>query len=110
MALKPRKKSRAAGWRSPVTVCIAATSDKHIVTVSDMKITTGYYSQDIGTLKLQHVHPRWRIMVSGKYGQRKQIVDPIMRGLWDLKKLVPEAEEVADICTQAYMLYAKRLA
>jgi hypothetical protein len=68
-----------------MTICIAArcagieSKGRYIVTVSDMKLTTGMYSSDMATLKLRHLSPFWKALVAGKFAQHDLIVDPLLQ-------------------------------
>jgi hypothetical protein len=70
--------------RREMTICIAARCSgngglgRHIVTVSDMKLTTGMYSSDMATLKLRHLSALWKCLVAGKFPQHRLLVDPLI--------------------------------
>jgi hypothetical protein len=85
-----------------------AEDKEYIVTVSDTKLTTGFYSSDMATLKLRHLTKRWKCLISGKFAQHRPLLDRI-RSL--LAK--PDAASYADMakaCTDAFIGENKRLA
>ena len=95
-----------------MTVCIAAKAlldDKQvIVTVSDTKITTTHYSQELGAMKICRVHEFWSTMISGRFGQSKPLTTAIKERMAEHTK--PSLQEVKTICTSVYIDEAKRLA
>lgn len=97
-----------------MTICIAAcavdkaTGKNFIVTVSDTKLTTGMYSQDVAAMKLKRVHKHWAAMIAGKFGQHNPIVMAITREL--KAESHPSLGTVADACSRVYVEEAKRMA
>jgi ATP-dependent protease HslVU (ClpYQ) peptidase subunit len=92
-----------------VTVCIAAVgSENTIITASDLKITKGYYSADIVSLKTWRIHPKWTAMLAGKISHHWPVTGELSRRLDDHKEYLEE--DVADLCTKAYISYQRKLA
>ena len=95
-----------------MTVCIAArcihNDQQHLVTVSDTKLTTGgLYSTEMATLKLRHLHQRWRVLIAGKFSQHRPLISRI------LSRLVSSADTVdfiSNVCTEEFIAENKKLA
>src|SRR5438552_1837973 len=114
MNLKPlppvrlRQNTRLA-WEPDMTVCIAAVADERaIVIATDTKITTGYYSAESVTLKLDTLLGKWWAMVSGKMAQRIPLINKLRIEIGRLSNV--GLTDVTDICTQAYIQYGRQLA
>ncbi len=110
---RPSRRERLPGRRKAVTVCIAAMckepdSDKYvIVTVSDLKITTGHYSADLVSLKTERLHKKWYGSLSGKIDQSVPVIRKIRGSLLENGYTVGE---VADVCKKAYIEHQRELA
>jgi 20S proteasome alpha/beta subunit len=116
MMPKPHKKlfslpKKRLPWRrGAVTVCIGAICEDHIITVSDTKLSTGYYSTDLGSLKIEEVHYLWRVMIAGKFSQSKPMLDRLG---WELVACGKEElllQDVVAACVRVYKDYAVQLA
>src|SRR5882762_5091030 len=100
--------------RKAVTVCIAAVcngekeKEEVIVALTDTKVTTGYYSSDIGSLKTEQLHTKWHAFHSGKIGQRLPIIEQIRGSLERSKDY--NVQEVAEQCKKAYVESQRALA
>jgi hypothetical protein len=104
----PRPKSKRLPERKAVTVCIAAIAEDCIITASDLKVTKGFYSADLVSLKYWTIHPKWTALLAGKISRHWKVTGEVYSKL-DPKKDY-RAEQVADVCTQAYITYQKQLA
>jgi len=99
-----------------VTICIAAACSEKggkdsanlIVAACDTKITTGYYSGDLVSLKSERLHKEWLVLLAGKIGQRPPVIHQIRDSL--PKEQSYSGEEVAEVCKTAYIKYQRELA
>ena len=111
MYLKPHYQSKRLPLEGPVTICIAAMTsgrrDSWMVTVSDTKLTTGIYSQELGAWKIRRLNNSWSALVAGKFGQNRPIIEAITSEMAD-KEL--DVESVTKICTRVYIGQTKRSA
>jgi hypothetical protein len=101
---------RLPSRRKAVTVCIGAICEDYIVTVSDTKLSTGYYSHELGSLKLHDIHYLWRAMFAGKVSQVQPLLSRLMGEVLSYGKDEPSVEDMADLCTRIYKEYAVQLA
>lgn len=109
----PRKFRRLSEKEKPVTVCIAARCKVDqtrycIVTVSDMKLSTGIYSGDAATIKLRHLSEQWVCLIAGSFAQHVPLLRRIREEMGDNSSI--SSGEMAKICTKAYIAENKRLA
>jgi hypothetical protein len=98
-----------------VTVCIAAigrmkdSKEEVIVGISDTKLSAGgYYSQEMGAMKVCRLHNYWFAMVAGKFSQHRAIAAIIRDQLLGNPK--PTLAELVSITTAAYISETKRFA
>ncbi len=83
--------SRPADWGFGMTVCIAAiTHERHIVTVSDQKVSLSQFSGDNLTLKSYAVYDGpWHCMIAGSdITIAEAIMDRVLLKLIDKKKIL----------------------
>jgi hypothetical protein len=106
----PRPNLKRLPRREAMTVCIAGKSalGSEIVTVSDLKVTKGFYSSDFVTLKSERIHPSWLCLISGKISGRRPFIRRLQTILEDDKTY--SAEDVAKNCTELYIEKQKQLA
>jgi len=96
-----------------MTVCIAAiclndNNEEHIVCVSDLKLSKGHYSINLGAIKFHRVHPKWVAMVAGLYAQKEPIVMSVRDALRSQEN--PMLQEVESAFTSAYQKFGRQLA
>lgn len=95
-----------------MTVCIAAICDAededYIVTVSDTKLTTGYYSSDAATLKLRNITHKWKCLIAGKFAQHRPLLTKIQDLIAECGYFSCDA--ISKACTDAFIWENRRLA
>ena len=65
-----RRKLTRRSLRKSVTVCIAAIAEyEDLVTVTDKKLSKGFYSSEDASIKRQSLTSDWATMLSGKIEQ-----------------------------------------
>jgi hypothetical protein len=118
VTLKPHQpKLKRPSERKVVTVCLAAIG-KHkendqgksvIVAVSDTTLSAGgYYSQEMGALKLKRLNQYWFAMIAGKFSQHRAIVDLIAEAA--SASAQPTIAEMIAATTYAYISETRRFA
>lgn len=92
-----------------MTVCIAAIAEyEDIVTVTDKKLSKGFYSSEDASIKRRSLVGDWAAMLSGKIEQFQGFV-PVFDELIG-NKLTPRIDEVTAMLTIAYQKFAQQLA
>jgi hypothetical protein len=93
-----------------MTVCLAAIADdQSIVTVSDLRVSTGYTSSRVGTIKLLPIHVGWYVMYAGKVSHCLGVIGNIQLTLSALPN-PPTDEDVMNAATNAFVAYSNKLA
>lgn len=96
-----------------MTVCIAArcrTADKKhaIVTISDMKLSTGSYSGEMATLKVRHISRQWKCLIAGTFAHHVPLIDHISNAVGPWNTVISH-EDIKQKCTNAFIAENKRL-
>ena len=74
---------------------------------SDTKLTTGHYSVESEALKIESFHPDWQMMLSGRIGDRANVVQYLRDNLD--REVGYTAEDVAQVCTKGYVRYQRQI-
>jgi ATP-dependent protease HslVU (ClpYQ) peptidase subunit len=92
-----------------VTVCIAARCEQNeyscIVSVSDTKLSTGYYSGEMATLKVRYLSDNWKCLIAGTFPHHVPLLERLKGQIQS-----EEWSQVAKACTDAFIAENTRLA
>ena len=103
-----RRKLIRRSLRRPVTVCIAAVAEwEDIVTVTDKKLSKGFYSSENVSIKTQSLVGDWAAMLSGKIEQFQGFL-PVFHGAMG-NNFCPRLDDIAASLTTAYQKFAQQL-
>lgn len=92
-----------------MTVCIAAVAElEDIVTVTDKKLSKGFYSSEDASIKTQFLIGDWATMLAGKIEQFQGFL-PVFYGALG-NNFHPRFDDVAGLLTTAYQKFTQQLA